>query len=253
MRRRVFCSALFLFWASPGLGNSVGGVGAALPDGWRAPATETKLPPRNLSSFFSFESTPATLSGQYGKPRGIFGNTPLTFGPKVSALGLPSPFRAGLEAKWDNTWGLGFDVGGLPVTGMMDSKVKLTSYVATARYYPWRGPFYVGLGAGKQNFVGERTEDFSGSPVTVTLTMDSLIVVPQVGWRWVWETGFYLGVEAGVQVSLSTTRSLASNAVSIVQSTTQYQNMVKFTDDQANVLAKIPLPHFAVMQVGYFF
>ena len=195
-----------------------------------------------------------TLSGGYGKPRGVFGaNTPLTIGPKVSGLGLPSPFRIGVEAKWDNSFGLGFDYGYLPVTGIYDSKLKINSYLGTARYYPWRGPFYLGVGFGTQNFQASRTEDFSGENVTATLTLNSVMVVPQVGWRWVWDTGFFLGVEAGVQVALSTQRSLTDDAPTIVRQTSQYATQVKAIEAQGDVLAGIPLPNFALLQVGYFF
>ncbi len=240
----------------PAGANTAGGVGALpLTDGSvveRRP-TQVALPQRSISNILSLESDSTTLSGGYGKPRGIFGSLPLTIGPKVSALGLPSPFRAGIEAKWDNSYGIGFDVGAFPVTSMQDTKVKIASYVGTARYYPWRGPFYLGLGVGTQNLTGSRTQAFSGADYTVTLGMDSVVVVPQVGWRWVYQSGFFLGVEAGLQVAVSSQQSVTSDAPSIVKELATYQDMESFARKQADVLGKIPLPHFAVLQVGYFF
>lgn len=235
--------------------GSMGGVGMLIDTAAPAVPTETTpiKPKRTLASVLSLESNAGTVNGSYGKPRGIFGDTPLTVGPKVTALGFPSPFRAGIEAKWDNTFGIGFDLGSLPPTGVANSRVAVTTYTGAVRYYPWRGPFYFGLGVGKQNIEGSRPASYSGYSYVVTVKADSILLAPQVGWRWVWESGFYLGLEAGLQVPLASNLNASTDAATFIKASEEYKVQLNNLEKQAKLLVDVPLPHFAVLQVGYFF
>ena len=73
------------------------------------------------------------------------------------------------------------------------------------RIYPLRGVFYLGVGFGQQVLDGQAPRLVSGSPFGPTgfAHVQSWVITPRLGWQWVWRSGFALGVEAGIQVTLS--------------------------------------------------
>lgn len=199
--------------------------------------------------------TPETAS-RYGKHPGLLG--PVTVGPVATAIGAPSPFRVGIEAKYEDLAALVADYGFLPSLSLGDYGVKYNSWRITGRFHPFRGAFYVGVGFGHQSFTGTLTRNesvaaiFTG-PVTYQIDIDATLLVPQVGWQWEWESGFFLGMELGVQIPLSPTATASSNAPATFQQTPQYKSGQADVEDKGKTYGKTPLPHVALLQAGFLF
>ncbi len=188
--------------------------------------------------------------GDYGKKSGVIPN--FVFGPKATLLGTPVPFRIGAETKWDNFLGASFDWGFLPNISFSNVSVKLNGWNVAAKIYPWKSAFFVGLAMGSQTFTGSQTGTVLFQPTTVTTVVSSTYVAPQIGWRWVWSSGFYFGMELGVQIPLSTSAATTSDKPSLAGQP-EYLLIQSQINDKANTYAKNPFPHFGLVQIGYYF
>lgn len=195
-----------------------------------------------------FMTSASFAEERYGKDPLIPG---VHLGVKLTAIGVPVPFRAGLEAKWLNLFGAGIDYGFLPSLSFSNVSVKMSGIGGALRFYPWRRAFFLGVGFGKQNFKGSMTDTFSGAPATVTLDFDTTYIAPQLGWRWCGESGFFFGMELGVQIPMSTS-STTSTDVPGFDSTAQGAALITQINDKANTFGNSAFPHFALLQFGWF-
>jgi len=71
------------------------------------------------------------------------------------------------------------------------------------RVYPLRGTFFVGLGAGQQNVEGTVTEKLGGFAGAASVSAQSWTLTPRIGWQWIWASGLAMGVDLGVQFTIS--------------------------------------------------
>lgn len=171
------------------------------------------------------------------------------FGPALTLLGLPTPLRFGLETKYLNTVGLSFDYGLIPTIPIDTVTVGLTSWNITAKYYLFQRAMYVGVGFGTQVFTGTSTD--TNVNLTVTATVTTTFLSPHIGWRWVWPSGFFYGMEVGVQVPLTNSTSTTSNNPAL-NSTPEFVDLSNQIDTNARLLGRTPLPLVTLVQVGWF-
>lgn len=194
--------------------------------------------------------------GAYGKTEGLLG--PVIVGPKIT-VGAPIPFRFGLEGKWNNMVGLSFDYGFFPSLTLNDVSVGANSWSIAARYYPWHRAFYVGLGFGGQSLEGSQTQNVTNGAVTESVTAtaayNQTFIAPQIGWRWVWASGFFMGMEVGVQVPMGSSFTITTNR-SDLETNPVTQAEVDSLKNQANAEAdkygNTPLPWLGLLQFGFF-
>jgi hypothetical protein len=187
----------------------------------------------------------------YGKTEGLCG--PLLLGPKLTGGGLPLPFRFGIETKFQNLIGLSFDYGLFPTLSISDVKLGAHGWTVAARLYPFRESFFLGVGMGRQTISGERNEEIAGSMTRIEASMDSTLLVPQLGWRWVWDSGLWLGTEIGVQIPISNSGRLSTNAPGSAQMTSEYQELEDDVESIIDKIGDLPLPQMALAQIGFFF
>lgn len=115
------------------------------------------------------------------------------------------------------------------------------------RVYPLRGVFYLGVGAGQQVIDGQVTQLVAGLPFGPTGSgrVQSWVLTPRIGWQWVWRSGFALGFEAGVQVTLS-----HQDTVNLPQGTPP--DVTQEIQDLVHFGASVPLP-VVNFTIGYHF
>lgn len=191
------------------------------------------------------EELAAPPGDNYGKPHGMLGD--FTVGPKVTLFGAVVPFRLGLEGKWKNLVGFGFDYGFFPTLTLSSISVGMKSWSFTGKFYPWRGAFYVGVGLGSQTFTGSKTD--LTIPDTLTLDTKTTFFLPGIGWRWVVKSGFFFGMELALQVPMSTTTTPThSNPAATGPAATQLNADVS---EKANSLGNSTLPSLALLQFGF--
>jgi hypothetical protein len=195
------------------------------------------------------------------------------------ALGFPHPFFAGLEYRHDASWSGGVGFGGAYFPDVLwDGDVHNVNVLAAdvrARWHPWQGAFFVGLAAGVQ-----RIDDGASVMVPVTVTspsgnqvfntvsslsasITSVYLTPHVGWMKVYESGFLLGFEAGLQVPISMHNSLDTETtddgglttvgINDIVNTSQYINARGKVSDAIHDIGTLPMPYFTVARVGWMF
>jgi len=115
------------------------------------------------------------------------------------------------------------------------------------RLFPLRGVFYLGVGFGQQVVDGQVTQLVSGLPLGATgsARVQSWVITPRLGWQWVWSSGFALGFEAGVQVTLG-----HQDTVNLPPGTPP--DVIRETRDLLNFGASVPLP-VVNFTIGYHF
>jgi hypothetical protein len=75
----------------------------------------------------------------------------------------------------------------------------------------------------------------------------SRYLAPEIGWRWMWESGFFLGLDLGWQFILSprTSVDVPANAFP--------PDKLKDYTDLANKLAAQGFPVLSLLQLGWYF
>ena len=98
---------------------------------------------------------------------------------------------------------IGGEYGFLPSTSIAGIDVSMWSASVDGRVFPFHGPFFLGLRAGRQSVSASATVSALGQTATGSVDVDSWFVNPRVGLLWTWSSGLALGFEAGVQIPLS--------------------------------------------------
>jgi hypothetical protein len=165
---------------------------------------------------------------------------------RVGALvggGFPRPLAVEALVEVSDFIGLGAEYGVLPTITIDGVQTSLWSLAGDARVFPFRGPFFVGLRAGRQHVDADTTVTVTSyGSAAETLALESWFINPRVGLLWTTNVGFTIGVEAGVQIpfAASTTSSLPLSLVPGAQHT-------------ADALASSWLPTVDLLRVGFLF
>lgn len=180
----------------------------------------------------------------YGKPSGLFPG--MVIGPKLALLPAPGLLGVGLEAKFQNLVGVGLDYNFFPSLKVGDVKIGFNDISLAARVFPWKGRFYLGAALGQRNFFGKATDSTTNQEIKVEVK--STYLAPEIGWRFVWGSGFFMGLDLGYQIVLSpkTTLTLPA-AASLVDQTDK-----KAVEDAGNEIGKIGLPIVSLLQFGFY-
>ena len=109
-----------------------------------------------------------------------------------------------------------------------------------ARVFPFRGGFFIGLRAGHQH-VGAAMTVIVGSIGSAyeELALDSLFINPRLGLLWISHSGLAFGVEAGVQIPMST-----------AVSSTLPLSLAPSVRSTADALGSTVLPTFDLLRIG---
>jgi hypothetical protein len=123
----------------------------------------------------------------------------------IAGMGFPRPFAVEAIAQLWMHAVVGLEYGFMPDVTVHGVQVGTWSVAGDARWLPWRGPLFVGVRAGVQHADLAGSLPVSGwGSVSETLGLDSSFVNPRVGVLWVMRSGLVLGMEAGVEIPLST-------------------------------------------------
>ena len=137
------------------------------------------------------------------------GETPSPYPPlragAIAGMGFPRPFAIEAIAQLWMHLAVGLEYGIMPDVTVQDVRAGTWSLAGDARWLPWRGPLFFGVRAGVQHVEVAGTLPISGwGPVSETLGLDASFVNPRIGLLWVMRSGLVLGMEAGLQIPLST-------------------------------------------------
>lgn len=166
-------------------------------------------------------------------------------GPKVAAaLLFPPNVMVGVELKVLGWVGVSFDYGVFPHDDAYGGyKVTANTWNVGLKAYPFRGAFFVGLVYGSYDLTG--TQD-AGVPVLATsLNLKSSYLGPQIGWKWAFDFGLFLGLNMGYGFSLDYTSTLVGPPGSSAGD-------LRTIQENADKYLKPGAPIFTLLEIGWF-
>ncbi len=122
----------------------------------------------------------------------------------LAGIGFPRPIELEGLADLGGFVALGAEYGVLPSVTIDGVDTNLWSLAVDVRAFPFRGPFFVALLAGRQH-VGASTQitvESLGSAHEV-LSLDSWFLNPCVGLLWTSRAGLAFGIDLGLQIPLA--------------------------------------------------
>jgi hypothetical protein len=216
----AFATAALAADPAPITAPGAGPAATALPG--TAPAPDLSAPPA------------------YGKPQGLLPYT--IVGPKLALLPIPGVYGLGLEARFLNFVGVGIDYTAIPTVKLGDVKAGYTDLSFNARVFPWKGRFYLGAALGSRNFTA-KASDTNGNEAKIEVK--GTYIAPEIGWRFIWASGFFMGIDLGYQIILSPKTTLTSNlAIDPIEK--------KNVQDAGDEIGKIGLPIISLIQLGFY-
>src|SRR5690606_19992023 len=129
---------------------------------------------------------------------------------------------------------------------------------AVGRFFPFQGAFYLGLGAGVQMMSVEADDVIQGERYTGSVDHTAFFITPQVGWLWIWDSGFALGLNLGVQIPITSSLDVRvrDSRGREVDPNDYGPAAVELRDDVSGVaeyLGFFPLPAVDLLKIGFFF
>ncbi len=221
------------------------------------PAPVTEKPAEKVAE--KPEEKPAEKAPEKESEKYTYGKTwrPLgqfLVGPYGTIAALPRPISYGIESKFRDMFGLSLGYGYFPKVTLSSVSLKITGWDVRLKWYPFQGAFFLGAGLGNQTLEGSSTQTVSGIPATLNITQDNAFFLPHLGWNWIWSSGFFMGMDLGVQLSMSRTTKLTSNITDpTLIASADYQKLQKDVQDKGDQVGKIPLPLLTLLKFGFFF
>ncbi len=255
--RRAAQAALFVLCLCPqmGLAQDEGEAASAEPAAEEAKPSTIKSDAAELK---------AKAEAFQDKAHGVLGD--FRVGPHV-AVGIPHPMTVGLDVVYADLVSLSFGSGRFGHK-FDTTEIELTNWDLTARWYVFRGSFYLGAAYGHQTIIGKGTKDvtfdYNGVeltvPSTIRLEIESNYLTPQLGWFARWDWGLTLGFELGLQMpsgaksELQTSFSNVSTAAEeTVRNSADYKKNKKDVEDLGKTLGEKPIPYITLLKVGFLF
>mgnify|MGYP001580186530 CR=1 FL=1 len=218
---------------------------------------EESPPSQAKPSKESDDNAPASSSTGYGKTRGLLG--PVTVGPMINIVSIPG---GAIEAKYTDLLGFGLKFTFLPAITLGGSSIGYNTFDGRARWFPFRGSFFLGAAFGNQSLTASGSNSIStgGGSITTDLNIgvSTLYLTPHLGWRWVWESGFMMGMDFGWQAALATTTTLTlslsdKTAEAAVKATDDYKTLESNVTSMGDRIGKAGLPSLTLLSMGYLF
>jgi len=191
-------------------------------------------------------------SGRFVKPGLLIG------------LGIPRP-SGEIAVKLGDYLAVGGQYSMLPEISFpgVDAKLETSAIQGTLRVFPFGGSFYLGVGGGVQTLKASMTE----GDISATSDLSSPVVTPQLGWLWMWDSGFTLGLSLGAQIPFGDDPEVTAsfNGVPVppagepVPAGIPQDKADKANDlrgkvkDAAKLVGKTPLPQIDLIKIGFFF
>jgi len=146
----------------------------------------------------------------------------------LGGIGFPRPLTIEAMLKVKRVLALGAEGGFLPTLSVSGVDTSVWSLAGDVRVFPFQGAFFVGVRVGYQHLGASTTVNVpSVVSASESVSLDSVYVNPRLGFLWTLRSGFTIGIDAGVQVPLSTSFSttLPVAVASVVQQNTAVQTL----------------------------
>jgi hypothetical protein len=164
---------------------------------------------------------------------------PLRLGA-LAGVGFPRPFAVEALASIGSVVDVGVEYGFLPGLDVSSVHTDLWSVAGDLRVRPFHGAFFLGVLAGRQHIGVTTTLTVNGlGSATEQLGLDSWFVNPRIGFLWTTRYGLAYGIDAGLQVPLSS--SVASSLP---------LSLYPAAQDRINALGASLVPTLDLLRIG---
>jgi hypothetical protein len=191
---------------------------------------------------FGEQRPPEADSAAAEKPReGTRRVDHLSFGV-LGGVAFPRPIAVEGMLKIERLVGLGFEYSMLPGITVDTVNTHFWALAADARLFPFKNAFFVGFRAGRQHLGGDANIVMPGvGAANESMSVDTTFINPRIGFLWTWGPGISLGINAGVQIPVST-----SESSSLPPGTPVDPRITRV----ANTLGRNVLPTVDLLQIG---
>ena len=177
----------------------------------------------------------------------------LRVGAIVSA-GFPRPLAIEGIVKLERLLSFGLEYSTQPRITVSDVSFVSWAITGSARVFPLRGPFFLGLRAGRQHVNAQAAVSGYGYTLPIALGVDTTFINPQLGFLWTWEPGITIGIDAGLQIPLSSSTSSTLVSSSMPSAVQQAVSPVQRTlENTAGVIGQTMLPTVDLLKLGMMF
>lgn len=165
----------------------------------------------------------------------------------LGGVGFPHPLAIEGVVRVHDVVLVGAEYGVLPKLTFGEVSTSLWSLAADVRVFPFKGAFFVGLRAGYQSLSAEATLSANNvGSYTESMDVKSWFVNPRIGFLWTWKP-FVLGIDAGIQVPITTT---VSRSTLLALASPSLDSRIT---SAADLLGKTPLPTIDLLRIGVMF
>lgn len=177
----------------------------------------------------------------------------LRVGAIVSA-GFPRPLAIEGIVKVERLLAFGLEYSTQPRVSVSDVSFVSWAVTGSARVFPLRGPFFLGLRAGRQHVNAEAAVSGYGYTVPIALGVDTTFINPQVGFLWTWEPGITIGIDAGLQIPLSSSTSSTLGSSTMPTAAQAVISPIQRTlENVAGTVGQTMLPTVDLLKIGMLF
>ena len=165
----------------------------------------------------------------------------------IGGVGFPRPLAIEGLLKFDRILAVGLEVSAMPQLTIGTVQTNFWGMAGDVRLFPFRGAFFLGMRAGRQYMSGTSSvSDGNLGTINQTASADTWFVNPRLGFLYTWKSGFTLGIDAGIQLPVKTTRttSLADNTSS---------DTINTIASVENTLGARTTPTFDLLRIGFLF
>lgn len=193
--------------------------------------------------------------------KGLLG--PVRIGPSV-AIGVPHPVTGALDIVYRDIFSLTLASGSYALN-VSDTKVKISSWDANLRWFPFQGSFYIGAGYGGQEVdlnAKAEIDYIAGTSVgkadsNLHLIVKSNYVMPQFGWFARWDFGLTLGFDFGLMLPSGVNSKFDASFdadPTVEQAVLESEDYSMTKDDvekAGKILGKTVIPCITLLRIGF--
>lgn len=170
-------------------------------------------------------------------------------GPLVG-IGFPRPFSLEAFVKLERTIGLGIEYSFLPRTTVSNVSTRFDAIAADARWFPFKGAFFIGLRGGRQWLSGRAALEVANFTFTESADAATWFINPRIGLLHTWQSGMTIGIDAGVQLPINASFERSGPATSAGFASNEVDSTLRTV---ANTFGNGVTPTLDLLRLGFLF
>lgn len=166
----------------------------------------------------------------------------------LASAGFPSIVTGQLVYKYADWVGLTASYGATPSLSLPIAdgvRIEQHGFSGTGRVYPFRGAFFLGVGAGMSTFRSEQSAASGGYAARASMSTNTTYAMGELGFLHRFAFGLALGADLGIQIPMS---SHATSAASVNGEAAPVPQEIR---DTMTFLSSKPIPVLNFLRLGW--